>query len=34
MAGKTLDVKTLISKDCCIEGDITLYAGWEEKSSD
>ena len=22
--GKTLDVKTLISKDCCIEGDITL----------
>lgn len=24
MAGKTLDVKTLISKDCCIEGDMTL----------
>lgn len=24
MAGKTLDVQTLISKDCCINGDITL----------
>lgn len=24
MAGKTLEVQTLISKDCCIDGDITL----------
>ena len=24
MSGKVLDVQTLISKDCCIEGDITL----------
>ncbi len=24
MAGKTLDVQTLISKDCCIQGDVTL----------
>lgn len=24
MAGKALDVKTLISKDCCIDGNITL----------